>query len=66
MVFQEPEHVVVGRGQVRTIGRMEELFPAKHYSFPRKQVYILRACVIMLKDDVSFHLALVTKWISYF
>jgi hypothetical protein len=61
VMTEEPKQVVVQKGYVQTIGRMGEHFMAKLFNFPRCQVQSERVCIIMLKNEVSFHWAVVTK-----
>jgi hypothetical protein len=61
-----PEQVVVRRSHSCNLWRMGEHFPAKLPSFPICQVCSVRACIVMSKNDASFHRALVTKRTSQF
>jgi hypothetical protein len=45
---------------------MVEHFPAKRFSFSQCQVYIVSACIIVLKNDTSFHEVPLTKCMSQF
>jgi hypothetical protein len=50
-------------GQVQTVERMGKHFPAKLFTFSQCQMCSVRVCIVV-KNDLSFHRALVRKCMS--